>query len=114
MIPGMSQQIGDVDVDDTQMGRVEAIVLSMTPLERSRPIVIDGKRRQRIARGSGSTVEHVNQLLEARKQMEKMMKQVGRGKMPAMSPDQALSGAAARPAMSRKASSKRKKRKTSR
>ena len=107
MIPGMGQQLGDVDVDDSQMGRVEAIVLSMTPLERSRPIVIDGKRRQRIARGSGTTVEQVNQLLEARKQMEKMMKQLGRGKMPALAPDQAPS---TRPPMSRRASSKRKKR----
>jgi signal recognition particle subunit SRP54 len=107
MIPGMGQQLGDIDVDDSQMGRVEAIVLSMTPLERARPIVIDGKRRQRIARGSGSTVEQVNQLLEARKQMEKMMKQLGRGKMPAVLPDQAPS---TRPPMSRRASSKRKKR----
>jgi signal recognition particle subunit SRP54 len=113
MLPGVGQQLGDLDVDDSQMGRVEAIVLSMTPLERSRPIVIDGKRRQRIARGSGTTVEQVNQLLEARKQMEKMMKQFGRGKMPALSPDQALSGAA-RPSMTRKASSKRKKRKSKR
>ena len=113
MIPGMKEQLGDVDVDEGQLGRVEAIVLSMTPLERSRPIVIDGKRRQRIARGSGSTVEQVNQLLEARKQMEKMMKQLGKGKMPALSPDQALSGAA-RPSMTRKASSKRKKRKSKR
>jgi len=107
MIPGMGQQLGDVDVDDSQMGRVEAIVLSMTPLERSRPIVIDGKRRQRIAKGSGSTVEQVNQLLEARKQMEKMMKQLGKGKMPAIGLDQAPS---TRPPMSRKAASKRKKR----
>jgi signal recognition particle subunit SRP54 len=107
MIPGMGQQLGDVDVDDAQMGRVEAIVLSMTPLERSRPIVIVGKRRIRIARGSGSTVEQVNQLLEARKQMEKMMKGLGRGKMPAIGLDQAPS---AKPSMSRKASTKRKKR----
>jgi signal recognition particle subunit SRP54 len=113
MLPGVGKQLGDLDVDDSQMGRVEAIVLSMTPLERSRPIVIDGKRRQRIARGSGTTVEQVNQLIEARKQMEKMMKQLGKGKMPALSPDQALSGAA-RPSMTRKASSKRKKRKSKR
>jgi signal recognition particle subunit SRP54 len=46
--------------------------------------VIDGKRRLRIAKGSGTTVEQVNQLLEARKQMEKMMKQMGRGKMPGL------------------------------
>jgi len=111
MLPGMGQQLGDLDVDDSQMARVEAIVLSMTPLERSRPVVIDGKRRQRIARGSGTTVEQVNQLLEARKQMEKMMKQLGRGKMPAVLPDQAPS---TRPSMTRKASSKRKKRKSRR
>jgi signal recognition particle subunit SRP54 len=111
MIPGVGQQLGDVDVDDSQMARVEAIVLSMTPLERSRPIVIDGKRRARIARGSGTTVEQVNQLLAARKQMEKMMKQLGRGKMPAVPLDQAPS---VRPSMTRKASSKRKKRKTKR
>jgi signal recognition particle subunit SRP54 len=102
-----------VDVDEGKLKRVEAMVLSMTPKERAVPHVIDGKRRQRIARGSGSTVEQVNQLLEARKQMEKMMKQVGKGKMPALAPDQALSGAA-RPSMTRKASAKRKKRRTKR
>jgi signal recognition particle subunit SRP54 len=112
MLPGVGQQLGDVDIDDRQMGRVEAIVLSMTPLERARPVVIDGKRRARIARGSGTSVEQVNQLLEARKQMEKMMKQMGRGKMPpGLSLDQAPS---AKPSMSRKASSKRKKRKARR
>jgi len=79
MIPGDRKELGDMDVDEAQLGRVEAIVLSMTPQERSSPIVIDGKRRQRIARGSGATVEQVNQLLEARKGMEKMMKQMGRG-----------------------------------
>jgi len=89
MIPGLSSQLGDVDVDEQQLGRVEAIVLSMTPLERSKPVVIDGKRRIRIAKGSGSTVEQVNQLLEARKQMEKMMKQMGKGKMPALPTQQA-------------------------
>jgi signal recognition particle subunit SRP54 len=86
MIPGMKDQLGDVDVDERQMGRVEAIVLSMTPQERRSPIVIDGKRRIRIARGSGTSVEQVNQLLEARKQMEKMMKSMGKGKMPAALP----------------------------
>ena len=84
MIPGLGKQLGDMDVDEKQLGRVEAIVLSMTPQERAQPLVIDGKRRQRIARGSGAPVEQVNQLLEARKTMEKMMKQMGRGKMPAL------------------------------
>src|SRR5919204_5988050 len=59
--------------DEKQLARVEAIVLSMTPQERQLPRLIDGRRRLRIARGSGTTVQQVNQLLEARKQMEKMM-----------------------------------------
>ena len=79
-------------------------MLSMTPQERSSPIVIDGKRRQRIARGSGATVEQVNQLLEARKQMEKMMKQMGRGKMPALSTPGVPDGG--HPAMSRRSSAR--------
>jgi signal recognition particle subunit SRP54 len=83
MLPGMGQQLKDVDVDEKQLARVEAIVLSMTPHERRVPHVIDGKRRLRIAKGSGTSVQEVNRLLEARKQMEKMMKQLGKGKMPA-------------------------------
>jgi signal recognition particle subunit SRP54 len=84
MIPGMGKQLGDVDVDEQQMGRVEAMILSMTPRERQLPHVIDGSRRQRIAKGSGTTVQQVNQLLTARKQMQKMMKQLSKGKMPAL------------------------------
>ena len=110
MIPGMKDQLGDVDVDESQLGRVEAIVLSMTPQERRSPIVIDGKRRIRIAKGSGATVEQVNQLLEARKQMEKMMKQMGRGKMPALPNQQAPEPLSA----GRKTGVKRKKRKAGR
>jgi signal recognition particle subunit SRP54 len=105
MIPGIGQQLGDLDLDDKHLGRVEAIVLSMTPLERAKPIVIDGKRRLRLARGSGTSVEQVNQLLEARKQMEKMMKQMGRGKMPALPTQQAPGGQSA----TRKRSSKKRK-----
>jgi signal recognition particle subunit SRP54 len=84
MIPGMKEQIGDVDVDESQLGRVEAIVLSMTPQERAVPHVIDMRRRERIARGSGTSLEQVNNLMEARKMMEKMMKQMGKGKMPSL------------------------------
>ncbi len=92
MIPGMGKQLeGLDDVDERQLARVEGIVLSMTPQERRIPHVIDGSRRKRIAAGSGTSVEQVNQLLEARKQMAKMMKQLGKGKMPA------LPGAAAGP-----------------
>jgi signal recognition particle subunit SRP54 len=83
MIPGMSE-LPAADVDEGHLKRVEAIVLSMTPHERAVPHAIDGRRRERIARGSGSTVPEVNQLLEARKMMEKMMKQLSSGKMPSL------------------------------
>ena len=84
MIPGMGNQLKDVDVDERELARVEAIILSMTPRERKLPHVIDGSRRQRIAKGSGTTVQQVNQLLNTRKQMQKMMKQLSKGKMPAL------------------------------
>jgi signal recognition particle subunit SRP54 len=84
MIPGMGNQLKDVDVDERELGRVEAMILSMTPRERRLPHVIDGSRRLRIARGSGTTVQQVNQLLSARKQMQKMMKQMTKGKMPSL------------------------------
>jgi signal recognition particle subunit SRP54 len=86
MIPGLGSQLKGLDVDEGKLKRAEAIVLSMTPHERSTPHVINGSRRQRIARGSGTTVQEVNQLLAARKQMEKMMKQLGKGKFPALPP----------------------------
>jgi signal recognition particle subunit SRP54 len=115
MIPGMKEQLGDVEVDEGQLGRVEAIVLSMTPQERRSPIVIDGKRRLRIARGSGTTVEQVNQLLEARKQMEKMMKQMGRGKIPGL-PGLSTQQQAPAPSLSagRKSGVKRRKKRAKR
>jgi signal recognition particle subunit SRP54 len=84
LIPGMGGQLKDVDIDERELARVEAIILSMTPKERRLPHVIDGSRRQRIAKGSGVTVQQVNKLLAARKQMEKMMKQIGKGKFPAL------------------------------
>ncbi|MBA2383919.1 MAG: signal recognition particle protein [Actinobacteria bacterium] len=84
LIPGLGNQLKDIDIDERQLARVEAIVLSMTPKERSMPHLIDGSRRQRIAKGSGQTIQDVNKLLSARKQMEKMMKQMGKGKMPTL------------------------------
>jgi signal recognition particle subunit SRP54 len=77
-------QLDGLDVDDRQMARVEAIVRSMTPHERRTPHLINGPRRRRIAAGSGTTIEDVNRLLQARKQMEKMMRAMGKGKMPAL------------------------------
>jgi len=87
MLPGVGRQLKDIDVNEKDMSRVEAIVLSMTPQERRMPHVINGSRRKRIAQGSGTTVQQVNQLLTARKQMEKMMKQLGKGKMPGLPPE---------------------------
>jgi len=108
LIPGLGKQLEGIDqIDEKQFARVEAIILSMTPQERALPKVIDGSRRQRLARGSGTTVEEVNRLLEARKEMEKLMKGMSRGKLPQ------LPGAPAPPqATQRKAtkSNKRKKR----
>jgi signal recognition particle subunit SRP54 len=120
LIPGVGKQLEGLDqVDETQLGRVEAIILSMTPQERSLPRVIDGSRRKRIAAGSGTTVEEVNRLLEARKQMEKLMKGMGKGKMPdlgALGGQASAQAAAAAQPRTRKAtkSNKRKKRQKSR
>ncbi len=117
MIPGLGKQLEGLDeVDDRQLARVEAIVLSMTPQERRLPHVIDGSRRKRIAAGSGTTVEQVNQLLEARKQMAKMMKQLGKGKMPALPGQPGLAAGQNGPSRSatKKRKSKRKKKSKSR
>jgi len=84
MIPGMGNQLKGLDIDERELARVEAIILSMTPRERGFPHTIDGSRRQRIARGSGTTVQEVSRLLNARKEMQKLMKQMGKGKMPAL------------------------------
>lgn len=82
MIPGLGKQMQGMKVDDRDLARVEAIVLAMTPEERRKPQILNGSRRARIARGSGTSVQQVNQLMNARKQMEKMVKQLGRGKTP--------------------------------
>jgi signal recognition particle subunit SRP54 len=117
LIPGLGKQLEGLDqVDERQLGRVEAIILSMTPHERRVPHVIDGSRRKRIAAGSGTSVEQVNQLIEARKQMAKMMKSMGSGKMPSLPGASAptIPGSKPRPSATRKASSKRKKKKAKR
>jgi signal recognition particle subunit SRP54 len=87
LVPGLGKQLQGIDVDDRELAKVEAIVLSMTPHERRTPHVINGQRRLRIAKGSGTTVERVNQLLAARKEMEKMMKQLNKGKFPTLPPE---------------------------
>jgi len=77
MLPGMSN-IRGLSVEQKQLKRMEAIIQSMTPAERRRPEVIDGHRRQRIARGSGTTVADVNQLLKQFWAMKNLMKQMPR------------------------------------
>jgi signal recognition particle subunit SRP54 len=82
MIPGMGAQLKGAKIDDRELDRVEAIILSMTPEERRRPELIRGSRRLRIAKGAGTTVQAVNQLVKQFGQMRKVMRQVGRGRMP--------------------------------
>ncbi len=81
MIPGFkgAAKGRDLDVDDGQINRIEAIIRSMTVEERRHPEIINGSRRRRIAAGSGTSVQEVNQLLSQFKQMRKLMKQIGRG-----------------------------------
>jgi signal recognition particle subunit SRP54 len=83
MIPGFAgQQLQNMKVDERELDRVQAIIQSMTPAERARPELIKGSRRLRIARGSGTSVQQVNQLVKQFGQTRKLMKQLGRGRMP--------------------------------
>lgn len=84
MLPGMGamKQLKNADVDEGELDRLEAIILSMTPAERANPGMINGSRRKRIANGSGTRVQHVNQLVKQFDQMRKMMRSMVGGKMP--------------------------------
>ena len=83
MIPGFAgHQLQNMKVDERELDKIQAIILSMTPEERRRPELIKGSRRLRIARGSGTNVQQVNRLVKQFGQMRKVMRQVGRGKMP--------------------------------
>lgn len=88
MLPGVGDKINDIDVDDKQMLRIQAIITSMTKAEREKPSIINPKRKRRIAAGSGTKVEDVNRLLKQFEQMQKLMKQFGgkgkKGKMARM------------------------------
>ena len=76
MMPGMPQMKGDMAVDDSAMDRVEAIILSMTPKERSNPEILNPSRKHRIAKGAGVDIAEVNRLVKQFEQMRKMMKQM--------------------------------------
>ncbi|MDE5569704.1 MAG: signal recognition particle protein [Ruminococcus sp.] len=75
MLPGLGDKLKDVDVDDSQLNRIEAIITSMTKAEREKPSIINPSRKRRIAAGSGTKVEEVNRLLKQFEQMQKIMKQ---------------------------------------
>jgi signal recognition particle subunit SRP54 len=84
MLPGMGsmRQLKNADIDEGELDRVEAIILSMTPEERRNPEVINGSRRRRIATGSGTRVQQVNQLVKQFANMRKLMRQMASGNMP--------------------------------
>ena len=86
MIPGMGQakQLKNLQVDETEFVRIEAIINSMTPLERRQHTIINGSRRKRIARGSGTQVQDVNRLLKNYTQVVKMIKKLNKGGMRGM------------------------------
>jgi signal recognition particle subunit SRP54 len=81
MIPGMSKAIKDLDISDTAFVPVEAMILSMTPSERANPDSINASRKERIARGSGTSVQQVNQLLKQFHEMKEMIKKMNQGPM---------------------------------
>lgn len=77
MLPGVGDKIKDMDIDDSQILRIEAIITSMTPAERAKPSIINPSRKKRIAAGSGNSVADVNRLLRQFEEMQKMLKQFG-------------------------------------
>lgn len=104
MLPGMGAMKGlkGAEVDEGELDRVEAIILSMTPGERANPATINGSRRKRIAVGSGTRVQHVNQLVKQFDQMRKMMRQMASGKMPDPQQLAQMGGGAPRPKVRRR------------
>jgi signal recognition particle subunit SRP54 len=80
MIPGMGKELKDTDIDESQLTRVEAIIHSMTLEERRNPDILNGKRKKRIAAGSGRSAQEINELLRSFTEMQKMMKQLGGAK----------------------------------
>lgn len=86
MIPGIGKAIKDIDIDDNAFKNIEAIIHSMTPKERANPDIINTSRKERIARGSGTTLQEVNRLMKQFDQIRKTMKSVAGGKIPNLMP----------------------------
>jgi signal recognition particle subunit SRP54 len=82
MIPGLPKELKTAQVDERELGQIEAIIRSMTPQERNDPSIINGSRRLRIAQGSGTTTQDVNALLKQFKMVQQMMRSVAGGKRP--------------------------------
>ena len=81
MIPGVGKAIKDIDIDDNAFKSIEAIIQSMTPHERTNPEILNGSRKQRIARGSGTNIQEVNKLLKQFEGIRKMMKMMTGNRM---------------------------------
>ncbi|HMU05054.1 MAG TPA: signal recognition particle protein, partial [Saprospiraceae bacterium] len=80
MIPGMSKMTKDINIDDKAFGKVEAIILSMTPKERANPDLLNMSRKKRIASGSGKNLHEINMFIKQFDQMRKMMQMMSKGK----------------------------------
>jgi signal recognition particle subunit SRP54 len=104
MLPGMGalKELKNAPLDEGELDRVEAIILSMTPQERAHPGVINGSRRKRIAAGSGTKVQQVNQLVKQFDQMKVMMKSMANGRMPTPQEMARLAGGGQRPKVRRR------------
>ncbi len=104
MMPGMGamKKMKDVEVDDGELDRVEAIILSMTPHERAMPQIIKGSRRRRIAEGSGTKIQQVNNLVKQFDQMKKLMKHMANGQMPDQNQMAKMMGQTQRPKIRRR------------
>ena len=104
MMPGMGamKQLKNANVDEGELDRLEAIILSMTPMERADPSIISGSRRKRIANGSGTKIQQVKQLIKQFDQMRKLMRHMASGKMPDPQQLAQMTGGAARPKIRRR------------
>ncbi|MBQ1817941.1 MAG: signal recognition particle protein, partial [Clostridia bacterium] len=92
MLPGTAGKLDQLDIDDKAFKRVEAMITSMTPAERAKPSIINPSRKRRIAKGSGTTVQEVNRLLNQFDQTRQMMKKLTGGRMKKKGPRRGLFG----------------------
>ena len=106
MIPGLSKQVKDLDIDDDSLKHIEAIILSMTPEERENPSILNGSRKKRIAKGSGTSLQEVNNLIKQFFEMKKMMRMITTGGKKVQQPVKT----ATMPAIHKKKKKKKKRR----